>query len=268
VFSQARRISLGARALRRKYPRPFGLETDAGRIDRMRSAAVYTVSSFLRRSDYGVAFMLKTTSMAAAAALALALGTPAAFAQSSSGMTLPQLERGMHNETPTPDQIQMVQNAKTSLSDAINTAQSNTNGQNSNAEAFAASFADVNGAPLYRVDVASNGSIYKMQIDANTGKPIGEAKIIPQSQLSRADGTLLATLPNAKTTLADAVGNATGKLNGKAFSAALTDMNGQPAYDVTVVDNGQVKQASVDQVNGNVAALPAGTEGYGSSNQK
>lgn len=211
--------------------------------------------------------MLKTTTLAGAAALALAFGVPAAFAQSA-GMTFPQLENGITTPTPTASEIQTVQNANTSLNDAIGTAQNNTNAKNSKAEAFAAGFADVNGAPLYHVDVTSNGSIYKMQIDANTGKPIGQAKIIPQSQLSKADSALLASLPNAKTSLSDAVGNATGKFGGKAFSAVLTDNNGVPAYHVTVVNNGQVTQASVDQANGNVAALPAGTEGYGSSSQK
>ena len=75
-------------------------------------------------------------------------------------------------------------------------------------------------------------------------------------------------LPNAKTSLSDAVGNATGKLGGKAIDAAIIEANGQIAYDVTVVNNGQVQKASVDRANGKVAALPVPEEGSGSSTQK
>jgi uncharacterized membrane protein YkoI len=48
----------------------------------------------------------------------------------------------------------------------------------------------------------------------------------------------------------------------------MTEANGQIVYDVTVVNNGQVQKASVDEANGKVAALPVPGEGSGSSTQK
>jgi uncharacterized membrane protein YkoI len=211
--------------------------------------------------------MIRTTTVAAATALALVLGVPAAFAQSST-TPLPQAQNAALNITPNASMVTMFDNAKTSLPDAISTAEGNTNGRNSNSKAFAASFVNDNGTPVYLVDTLSDHSVYQLQIDANTGKPIGQAKIIQESQLPQQERTLLATLPEAKTSLSDAVGNATGKLGGKAIDAAITEANGQIAYDVTVINNGQVEKASIDQANGKVAALPVPGEGSGSSTQK
>jgi uncharacterized membrane protein YkoI len=199
--------------------------------------------------------MIRTTTVAAATALALVLGIPAAFAQSST-TPLPQAQNAALNITPTASTVTMFDSVKTSLPDAISTAEGNTNGQNSNSKAFAGSFVNDNGAPVYLVDTLSDHSVYQLQIDANTGKPIGQAKIIQESQLPQQESTLLATLANAKTSLSDAIGNATGKLGGKAIDAAITEANGQIAYYVTVVNNGQVQKASVDQGNGKVASLP------------
>lgn len=211
--------------------------------------------------------MIRTTTVAAATALALVLGVPAAFAQSAV-VPLTQAQNAAVNETPTASTIKMFDNAKTTLPNAISTAEANTNAPNSNSRAFAAAFVNDNGAPIYLVDTLSNDSIYQLQIDANTGKPIGDAKIIRESQLPEPERTLLATLPNAKTSLSNAIGNATGKLGGKAIDAAMTEANGQIVYDVTVVNNGEIQKASVDQANGKVAALPVPGEGSGSSTQK
>jgi uncharacterized membrane protein YkoI len=131
--------------------------------------------------------MIRTTTVAAATALALVLGVPAAFAQSAVA-PLTQAQNAAVNERPTPATIKMFENVNTSLPNAIGTAESNTNGQNSNSRAFAAAFVNDNGAPIYLVDTLSNDSIYQLQIDANTGKPIGDAKIIRESQLPEPEG--------------------------------------------------------------------------------
>ncbi len=211
--------------------------------------------------------MKKTTRLAAATAMVLVLGVPAAFAQSS-GMTITKAQNTAMTQTPSASTIKLFEQAKTALPDAISTAEQNAAGQNENSKAFAAAFVDQNGTPVYLVDTAANNSVYELQIDANSGKPIGNAKITKESELNSQAKTMLSALPNAKTSLADAIGNATGKLGGKAINAAMTDNNGQMGYIVTVVDNGQVKKASVDQANGNVAALPETGGGYGSSTQK
>lgn len=211
--------------------------------------------------------MIRTTTVAAATALALVLGVPAAFAQSAV-TPLTQAQNAAVNERPTSATIKMFENINTSLPNAIGTAEANTNAPNSNSRAFAAAFVNGNGAPIYLVDTLSNNSVYRLQIGPNAGKPIGNAKILEESQLPQQERTLMATLPNAKTSLSDAIGNAMGKLGGKAIDAAITEANGQIAYDVTVVNNGQVQKASVDQANGKVAALPVPGEGSGSSTQK
>ncbi len=231
--------------------------------------------------------MIKTTKFAAVTALALVLGAPAVLAQGQNQTapgqdqtateqngtanvpSLMEIERTVMVRSPTPIEPNVIQNLNTSLQDAIGTAENNTNAKNSNSKAFAASFADVNGTPLYRVATANDLSIYQVQIDAHTGKPIGLAKIFPTGELTPADRAMLANLPNANTSLSDAIGNATGKLGGHAVGAILTRRNGALAYDVTVVNkNGMLQQALVNEANGNVAELPAGNAGYGSSQSR
>jgi uncharacterized membrane protein YkoI len=108
--------------------------------------------------------MLKTTTLAAATAITLALGFPAAFAAGTT--ELPEA-----NAAPTPAAINAFQNAKTTLPQAIQAAE-----QHSNGKAFDVSFTDQGGTPVYMIDTFHNNTVWQGEVDAGTGKVVGQGK--------------------------------------------------------------------------------------------
>lgn len=206
-----------------------------------------------------------------AAPLALAASNAS---QSANPLQMPAEPTGQSGHS----QIQAFQQAKTSLEQAIGTAQDHTNGK-----AVMAAFQDENGKPVYRVTTLQNNAIWQGRIDANSGDLVGNGKTTQVSELSQKDQTLLKEVQSAPNSLKDAINAAEGAVqnnnnnqasnnnneqnNGKAIAAALQSQQGKLAYKIDVVRNHQIEAMNVNPTTGKVASeAGAMTEGSGSSN--
>jgi uncharacterized membrane protein YkoI len=139
--------------------------------------------------------------------------------------------------------------AKTSLTQAINTAEKAQGGQ---ARAVDAEFDHDDGKSLYEIKVMSGDQVMTYHIDAVSG----------QSTKSEEQGALAdflgvnkvdpAKLTGAKTTLAQAIGVAEQNTNGKAIEAEVDEDTGGIHYEVTVLVGDDTREVEVDGSTGEI----------------
>jgi uncharacterized membrane protein YkoI len=139
--------------------------------------------------------------------------------------------------------------AKTSLTQAIQTAEKAQGGQ---ARAVDAEFDHDDGKSLYEIKVMSGDRVMTYHIDAVSG----------QSTKSEEQGALAdflgvnkvdpAKLNAAQTTLAQAIGVAEQNTNGKAIEAEVDEDTGGIHYEVTVLVGDEAREVEVDGSTGQI----------------
>jgi len=139
--------------------------------------------------------------------------------------------------------------AKTSLTQAINTAEKAQGGQ---ARAVDAEFDHDDGKSQYEIKVMNGDQVVTYYIDAASGQ---STKSEEQSRLADFLGVNQvdpAKLTGAHTTLTQAIGVAEQNTNGKAMEAEVDEDNGGVHYDVTVLVGDDTREVEVDGSTGQV----------------
>ena len=147
------------------------------------------------------------------------------------------------------DDYKAFSQAKTSLTQAIQTAEKAQGGQ---ARAVDAEFEREDGKSQYEIKVMSGDQVMTYYIDAASG----------QSTKSKEQGVLAdflgvnkvdpAKLTGAQTTLTQAIGVAEQNTNGKAIEAEVDEDTGGVHYDVTVLVGDDTREVEVDGSTGQV----------------
>lgn len=172
-------------------------------------------------------------------------------ANSQSGMS--QSTSSSHNPraqigAPPAQEISKFQNAKLSLTDAINKAQQQQQGKT-----VAARFEMWNGQPSYFVRTCANNQIWEGRLNANTGELIGQPRTFAVNQAPQKLQQHAKTVRSAQNSLTQAVQNAEQQQGGKAMMAKVREgSNGQASYDVDLLKNGQLRTAMVDTSTGKI----------------
>jgi uncharacterized membrane protein YkoI len=166
-------------------------------------------------------------------------------------------------ENPSQVTIKRFESVKVRMAEAIKAAE-----QKSGSKAFDVDFTDQSGSPVYMIDTCGDNQVAEYQVAANSGQVIGEGQMVPEDQIAPDDKAALTTTGGAKTNLLQAIKSVEEKFGGKAIGAGLTASSGQPSYDVTLVNSGQLQQARVNADSGAVASLSAMRGGFGSPTQK
>jgi uncharacterized membrane protein YkoI len=138
--------------------------------------------------------------------------------------------------------IQGVESAKVSLSDAISSAQKVCGGK-----ATKAMYETSHGAGNYEVACVANGQFERLYVNPQTGAATKEK----QASASSSDTSDMQTIENAKIGLSDAISTAEGS-GGKALGVTLSSTNGQQAYKVTVANGTQTNDVWIDATSGTV----------------
>jgi uncharacterized membrane protein YkoI len=139
--------------------------------------------------------------------------------------------------------------AKTSLTQAINTAEKAQGGQ---ARAVDAEFDHDDGKSLYEIKVMSGDQVMTYHIDAVSGQ---STKSEEQGALADFLGVNKVDpdkLTSAKTTLAQAIGVAEQNTNGKAIEAEVDEDTGGIHYEVTVLVGDDTREVEVDGSTGEI----------------
>jgi len=147
------------------------------------------------------------------------------------------------------EDYQAFHKAKTSLTQAIQTAEKAQGGQ---ARAVDAEFEREDGKPQYEIKVMSGDHVMTYYIDAASGQ---STKSEEQSRLADFLGVNEvdpAKLTNAKTTLAQAIGVAEQNTNGKAIEAEVDEEDGGIRYEVTVLVGDDTRDVEIDGTSGQV----------------
>ena len=179
---------------------------------------------------------------AALAALIALGGTSVAFAA--------------NGEHENGQEIAAVLGAKTSLSQAIATAEQN------GGRAMKIGAEEKKGAYLYEVKVLSKNKVTEMFIDSATGQVVkirNEGLI--EKLFDREDRDELAKLTTSPTTLAAAVATAEQQVGGKAIEAGVEDKDGNIVFKVDVAKDKTVQKVMIDAMNGKVLKVAASKDG-------
>jgi uncharacterized membrane protein YkoI len=153
-------------------------------------------------------------------------------------------------------EIAAVLGAKTSLSQAIATAEQN------GGRAMKIGVEEKKGAYLYEVKVLSKNKVTEMFIDSATGQVVktrNEGLI--EKLFDREDRDELAKLTTSPTTLAAAVATAEQQVGGKAIEAGVEDKDGNIVFKVDVAKDKTVQKVMIDAMNGKVLKVAASEEG-------
>ncbi len=138
--------------------------------------------------------------------------------------------------------LQGVQSAKMSLSDAISAAQKASNGK-----AIYGKYHTENGTGDYEVVVVANGHDETYKVDPNTGEAV-KAK---QDNASKTDEKGESVIQSAQTSLSEAIRTAQ-KEGGKAMEAKLDTEKGTTAYEVEVANGDHTSKVWVDVNSGKI----------------
>jgi uncharacterized membrane protein YkoI len=136
-----------------------------------------------------------------------------------------------------------VQNAKTSLSDAITAAQTANNG----GKAIYGKFRETKGVGQYEVVVVNNGKVDTLDVDPTTGQAV-KAK---RDDAGKTDKKGEATIESAQTTLAQAIDTAQQQ-GGRALEAELDTKKGVTAYEIEVASGDSTSTVWVDVNSGQI----------------
>ncbi len=142
------------------------------------------------------------------------------------------------------DDMQGVQSAKVSMSDAIMAAQSSDGGK-----AIYAKYRTSNGAGKYEVVVVANGKTDTMEVDPSTGEAV-KAK---RDKAGKTDKDGMNTIESAQTGLAQAI-QAAEKQGGRALEAELDTKKGATAYEVKVANGDKTDTVWVDVNSGQIVS--------------
>lgn len=147
---------------------------------------------------------------------------------------------------PPKADIHPFEQAKLSLTEAINTAKREHEGKT-----LEARFEMWHGKPAYFIRTLSKDQVWEGRIDANTGQLIGKPRTISASQLHTALKRDASAAKSAQTSLVDAIDKAEQQHGAKAISARIApNSHGGTAYDLDMVKNGQLHTAMVNASNG------------------
>jgi len=138
--------------------------------------------------------------------------------------------------------IQGVQSAKVSLSDAIMAAQKTDNGK-----AIYAKYHTDEGVGKYEVVIVANGKTDTMDVDPNTGEAV-KAK---RDDAAKSEKNGVNTIESAQTGLVQAIQTAEQQ-GGKALEAELDTKKGSTAYEVRVANGDKTDTVWVDVNSGQV----------------
>ena len=149
---------------------------------------------------------------------------------------------------PPQADIQPFEQAKLSLTQAIDRAKEKQEGK-----VLEARFEVWNGKPVYFIRSSANDQLWEGRIDANTGDLVGQPRTMSAAQLTSTLKRDVKTLGMTQTGLDQAVDNAQSQKGGKAIMAVLQpEHRGTPAYDLYLVNNGQIQTAMVNAKTGQV----------------
>jgi uncharacterized membrane protein YkoI len=147
------------------------------------------------------------------------------------------------------DDYKAFSQAKTSLTQAIQTAEKAQGGQ---ARAVDAEFEHDDGKSLYEIKVMSGDQVMTYHIDAATGqstKAEEQGRLADFLGVNKVDA---GKLNSAKTTLIQAIGVAEQNTNGKAMEAEIDEDTGGIHYEVTVLVGDDTREVEVDGNTGKV----------------
>jgi uncharacterized membrane protein YkoI len=151
------------------------------------------------------------------------------------------------NQAGAPDLVGL-QQAKISLDQAISAVESQSGGN-----ATRATFRTMNGQSGYVVSVFAANGTKEYLVDPQSGavRPQATTSTMQTSEeaMDKAD---LSALRGAKSTLPQAVSMAEQQNGGKAIAAQIEKRNNKVAYNIQIVQNGQLSSVWVDPMRGQI----------------
>jgi uncharacterized membrane protein YkoI len=138
--------------------------------------------------------------------------------------------------------IQGVQAAKVSLSDAIDAAQKSGDGK-----AIFGKYHTMNGAGQYEVVVVAGGKTNTMDVDPTTGEAV-KAK---RDDAAKSDKKGVEAIEGAQTPLDQAIATAE-KQGGKALEAELDTKKGMTAYEIEIANGDKTDTVWIDVNSGEI----------------
>lgn len=129
---------------------------------------------------------------------------------------------------------------------------------NGNGNGYASGNANGNGSAYGgNANGSSNGNgnrlaIWEGWVDANTGNLIGQARMLPENQVSASLRRRAEVAQNAQASLSDAIGTAQQQRGGKAIMGVLKAGSAGAAYDLGLVRGGEIHTAMVNAQTGNL----------------
>ncbi len=189
--------------------------------------------------------MLRFKSSVPAMALVIALGsTGAAFA--------------MENEGENSQEVTAALAAKTSLTQAIASAEQQTGGR-----AFSIGLEERDGTHAYKIKViTTDDNVSEVSVDPASGKVLRtEAEGLISRVFDREDRAEAAKLKDAQTTLGGAIAAAEQQAGGKAIEAGYENENGRMQFQVSVAKDHNVSDVKVDSATGKAFKIEAAGDG-------
>ena len=192
----------------------------------------------------------RISAVALIAAVPLALTASYGFANgtaaSDAAHNAAAAQRGRELTAPPQQDLRPFDHAKLSLIQAATDAQKQLKGQT-----IEARFEMWHGQPSYLIRTFASNDVWQERIDANSGRPIGDATSLSQDELSPQLSKDVTALQNVQTDFARAVNQAEQKDGGKAIMAAVhARSDGSVDYRVHLVKNNRLQVAMIDAHSG------------------
>jgi uncharacterized membrane protein YkoI len=195
--------------------------------------------------------MNRITALTALLAFALLSGAPARAADPPAA---PQASETTPEQPDLATVLAAFAKVKTGLADAVTAGEKEAGG----GKAVDATFDPTGPAPVYRVTVYRNNSLWEGFFDADSGKSTGKTNNIAENELEDQEKKELSGITTAKTSIIDAIKAAEKEGGGKSIDAGIEEHDGKVWYQVAVVKNGAVQPVLVDPASGQ--AKPAAAD--------
>lgn len=188
--------------------------------------------------------MLSKKLIPATMAAVIALGTAgAAFASSG--------------EKENSKEMSAILSAKTSISQAIATAEMQVGGQ-----AMKVDVGHEKGTYLYEIKVVSKDKVSEVFVDPATGAITRtEDEGLIAKVFDKEDQAEFAKLTGSPVTLASAIATAEKEIGGKAIEAAFESEDGKALFEVEVAKDKAVQKVMIDSASGKVVKVTAAENG-------
>lgn len=174
----------------------------------------------------------------------IALGTTSA-ALASSG------------EKENAKEVSAVLNAKTTISRAIATAETQSGGR-----AMKVDVEDENGAYLYEIKTVSKDKVSEVFVDPASGKIVRtDDESLIAKVFDKEDQAEFAKLAGSPVTLATAIATAEKETGGRAIDAAFEDEDGGTLFEVEIAKDKAVHKVMIDATSGKVVKVSAAEHG-------